>query len=140
MPPAPGIHVHTCLVPIRWGDMDAYRHVNNAVYFSYMEQACAEFISSLGFRALSAAGPVVVNSACSFLRPLTYPGMAEVNMFCASPGNSSFLAFYEVRLQGEDSLYARGQMKMVWVDRATGKSTPLPDEIRARLSLPSLLS
>ncbi|MDR1274820.1 MAG: acyl-CoA thioesterase [Candidatus Accumulibacter sp.] len=133
--PAPKIHAHTCLIPMRWGDMDAYRHVNNAVYFRYMEQACAEFIGGLGFHALATnQGPVVVNASCTFLRSLMYPGVVEVRMYCASPGRSSFFTLYEIRVQGDDLVYAEGQMKMVWIDRSTGKSLPLPDEFRAWFS------
>jgi hypothetical protein len=43
--------VQTCLIPIRWGDMDAYGHVNNTIYFRYMEQARVEFLERLGFRS-----------------------------------------------------------------------------------------
>ncbi|MDR1368168.1 MAG: acyl-CoA thioesterase [Candidatus Accumulibacter sp.] len=131
----PKIHAHTCLISMRWGDMDAYRHVNNAVYFRYMEQACAEFISKSAFRALTTdKGPVVVNSSCSFFRQMAYPGVVEVRMYCASPGRSSFFTLYEIRLQGVELLYAEGQMKMVWIDRLTGKSVPLPDEFRVWFS------
>jgi acyl-CoA thioester hydrolase len=139
--PAPKIYANTSLIPMRWGDMDAYRHINNALYFRYMEQACAEFIGGFGFSAPTTdSGPVLVNASCSFFRPLTYPGVVEVKMYCASPGRSSFFAFHEIRLRGEDFLYAEGQMKMVWVKRSTGKSTPLPDEFRAWFSQADLSS
>ena len=47
--------VQTCLIPIRWGDMDAYGHVNNTVYFRYMEQARVEYLEQLGFRSCRGA-------------------------------------------------------------------------------------
>ena len=42
--------MYTCLIPMRWGDMDAYRHVNNTVYFRYMEQARVEFLEQIGYQ------------------------------------------------------------------------------------------
>ena len=41
--------IHETIISIRWGDMDSYRHINNTVYFRYMEQARIEWITSLGF-------------------------------------------------------------------------------------------
>jgi acyl-ACP thioesterase len=47
--------VQTSLIPIRWGDMDAYGHVNNTVYFRYMEQARVEYLEKLGFKVMPRA-------------------------------------------------------------------------------------
>ena len=43
--------VHTGLIPIRWGDMDAYGHVNNTVFFRFMEQCRVEYLEKLGYKA-----------------------------------------------------------------------------------------
>lgn len=127
--------VHTSHIPIRWGDMDAYRHVNNTMYFRYMEQVRVEFLEALGHSILpKGRAPVIINASCTFLVPLTYPGTVEVKMFCGAPGTSSIPTSYEIRLVGEDTLYATGESKVVWTDRATGKSVPIPDELRAWLA------
>ncbi len=127
--------IHVSLIPIRWGDMDAYQHVNNTVYFRYMEQVRVEFLETLGHVILpKGKAPVIINASCTFLAPLTYPGMVEVKMYCGSPGNSSLPSSYEIRLQGEDTLYATGEAKMVWTDMATGRSVPIPDDLRTLLN------
>jgi acyl-CoA thioester hydrolase len=115
--------------------MDAYRHVNNTVYFRYMEQVRVEFMESLGY-PISPKGraPVIINASCTFLRSLSYPGTVEVKMFLGSPGNSSLPSHYEIRLQGQDTLYATGDAKIVWTEMATGKSVPIPDPLRVLLS------
>ncbi|HOG04471.1 MAG TPA: acyl-CoA thioesterase, partial [Accumulibacter sp.] len=64
---------------------------------------------------------------------LNYPGVVEVRMFCGRPGRSSVPTHYEIRLQGDDALYATGDSKIVWMDVATGKSVPIPDELRMEL-------
>lgn len=126
--------VWTSLIPIRWGDMDAYGHVNNTIYFRYMEQCRVEYVEQLGFKVRPAgSGPVIINANGTFLLPLGYPGVVEVRMFCGSPGRSSVPTYYEIRLQGDDTLYARGEAKMVWMDVASGKSVPIPDVLRAQL-------
>ena len=127
--------VHTSLIPIRWGDMDAYRHVNNTVYFRYMEQVRVEFLETIGYSIVpKGKAPVIINASCTFLLPLTYPGVVEVKMYCGAPGNSSIPSSYEIRLHGEDALYATGDSKIVWTEMATGKSVPIPDGLRTLLS------
>ncbi|MCB1967228.1 MAG: acyl-CoA thioesterase [Candidatus Accumulibacter sp.] len=126
--------VQTSVMSIRWGDMDAYGHVNNTVYFRYMEQARVEYLEALGIRVMpQGSAPVIINAACTFLMPLNYPGMVEVRMFCGQPGRSSVPTHYEIRLQGDDTLYATGDAKIVWMDVATGRSVAIPEVVRAKL-------
>ena len=126
--------VQTSLIPIRWGDMDAYGHVNNTIYFRYMEQVRVEYLEKLGFRVMPrGSAPVIINASCTFLIPINYPGVVEVRMFCGHPGRSSVQTHYEIRRQGDDTLYATGDAKIVWMDVATGKSVPIPESMRAAL-------
>lgn len=128
--------VHTTTIPIRWGDMDAYGHVNNTVYFRYMEQARVEFLEKCGYDVIPReSGAVIINASCTFLVPLNYPGIVEVAMYCGQPGRSSVPTHYEVRLQGAQEIYATGDAKIVWMDMATGKSVPIPEKLRADLLL-----
>lgn len=127
--------IHTTLIPIRWGDMDAYGHVNNTIYFRYAEQARCEWLESLGYKVAPVGeAPVIINAACTFLIPLTYPGTVEVRMYAGKLGRSSVETWYEMRLTGSDTLYAEGSSKIVWMDTATGKSVPIPDALRAVVS------
>ena len=134
-PKKPGKLVHTTVIPMRWGDMDAYRHVNNTVYFRYMEQARVEFLEKLGYKVVpEGSAPVIINTACTFLVPLTYPGVVEVRLYLGTPGRSSIPSIYEIRLQGEETLYASGEAKIVWLEVATGKSVAIPDDLRALIT------
>ena len=125
--------IFTTILPIRWGDMDAMGHVNNTVYFRYMEQARIEWFEQLGYNTGQNAreGPVIVNASCTFLVPFVYPGNVEVRMFIGHPGRSSLPTHYELRLQGDEKLYATGDAKMVWINPASGRSIPLPDNMRS---------
>lgn len=127
--------VHTSLIPLRWGDMDAYGHVNNTIFFRFMEQSRVEYLEQQGFKVMpQGTAPVIINASCTFLAQLNYPGVVEVKMYCGQPGRSSIPTHYEIRLQGDDTLYATGQSKIVWMDVPTGKSVPIPDELRAQLT------
>jgi acyl-CoA thioester hydrolase len=125
--------VHTSRQPIRWGDMDALGHVNNTVYFRYMEQARIEWSHALlPLRGGPASSPmVIVNASCTFLLPLVYPGEVEVRMLLGDLGRTSVGSFYEIALNGET--YAEGAAKIVWIDPATGRPAPLPAIVSAPL-------
>ena len=130
--------VHTMTMPIRWGDMDAMGHVNNTVYFRYIETARIAWLESV--EALpdpAGEGPVIVNAHCSFIKQLTYPGEIEVTTWVGPPGRSSFEVSHEIRLLGPDgqpgALHAEGGAKVVWVEFRAEKSKPLPERLRALL-------
>lgn len=132
--------VHATRIPIRWGDMDAMGHVNNTVYFRYIESARIAWLEQAGALpdpAASNEGPVIVNAYCSFLKQLTYPGEIEVTTHVGPPGRSSIEVTHEIRLVGPDgqagALHAQGGAKMVWVDFKAEKSRPLPERLRALL-------
>lgn len=127
--------IHETLIPIRWGDMDAYQHVNNTVYFRFCEQARCEWLEKLGYTVLpEGIAPVVINASCTFLAPMSYPGTVDLKMYCGQPGRSSLETTYEMRLVGEERIYCEGQAKIVWMDAATGKSAPIPEALRALLA------
>ena len=123
--------VHTTVIPIRWGDMDAQGHVNNTVYFRYMEQARIEWLERVAAQigSFSSPGSVIVNASCTFIEPMEHPGTVEVRMFVGPPGRSSLDTFYELWVGARK--HAEGAAKIVWIDATTQRSTPLPDAVRA---------
>jgi acyl-CoA thioester hydrolase len=128
--------LHTELIPIRWGDMDAMRHVNNTVYFRYMEQARITWIDTMQERlAAEGAGTVVVSTSCTFRKPLTYPGTVEIGLFVGRVGGSSITTHYELRMEGQELLYAAGEAVVVWVNMASGKAVRVPRAIRESLDM-----
>src|SRR4051812_30955499 len=96
------VHVHTTRLAIRWGDMDVLGHVNNTVYFRYMEQARLEWFYALaeGSAYTSGSGPVIANASCNFSRPLVYPATVDVAMYVCAPGRSSIPSFYDISVDG----------------------------------------
>ena len=125
--------VHRMDIPIRWGDMDAMGHVNNTVYFRYMESTRIEWLSGLGHGAglVHDEGPVIINASCTFMIPFVYPGTVDSRLYVGKPGRSSLPTFHEMRLAGGDTVYAEGAAKIVWMNYRTGKSIALPDHVRA---------
>lgn len=127
--------LHTTRIPVRWGDMDAYGHVNNTIYFRYCEQARVEWLEEGGFMVSidQDDGPVIINAACTFMIPVTYPATVIVRLFAGAPGRSSVMNWYEISVEGDERIYAEGSAKVVWMNHMTGKSVPLPETLRKRV-------
>jgi len=115
---------------VRWGDMDALGHVNNAVYFTYIEQARADWLSKCGHLTHGTEGFVLINTQCTFLKPVVYPANVIVLTYLKDVGNSSLTLEHKLTTE-EDSEndYAIAEAKMVWIDFKVGKSKPLPKDI-----------
>ncbi len=127
--------VHVERLRILWGDMDALGHVNNIMYFRYMEQARIGMFETLVPREKrwTEIGMVIVNAACEFRRALTYPGEIEVSVSVEPPGASSLKTLYEIRVKGDAKPYAEGSAVVVFIDPKKQKPVRIPEEIRARL-------
>lgn len=130
--------VHTTRIPVRWGDMDAMGHVNNTVYFRYAEQSRIEWLEALGYTVDSGRedAAVIVNASCTFLLPISYPATVELFLYVGKPGRASVPTYYEMRCVGDDRLYAEGAAKLVWFNAVTGKSAPLPEDLRRAIDIP----
>jgi acyl-CoA thioester hydrolase len=127
--------VYETVIPIRWGDMDAMGHVNNTLYFRYMETARIDWCESMGCLSDQASeGPVVVNAYCTFHQQMRYPGNVLVKHYVTDIGRSSFGTFITMeRTDMPGTIWAEGGAKMVWIDYRNNKSVPLPDWLREKI-------
>jgi acyl-CoA thioester hydrolase len=128
--------VYQLSLPVRWADMDVNAHVNNTRFFTYFESARLAWFESVRPRARrDGQGLVVVQAGCNYRQPIPYPETVQVNLYAGTPGRSSFTTYYDLFSATDESIkYADGQAVMVWVDRATGKSQPIPDYVRSALT------
>jgi len=127
---------HEIVIPIRWGDMDAMRHVNNTVYFRYLETARLAWLFEVGANlAPDGCGPIIVNAFCNFIRQLEFPGDVLARHYVANPGRSSFDTYITLeRTDDPGTIYAEGGSKTVWTDSRLQKSIPMPDWLRELVS------
>ena len=127
--------IHELSVPLRWGDMDSMGHINNTLYFRYMEICRLDWLFQVGAGAArTGEGPVIINAFCNFLSQLEFPGELRVTMFVARPGRSSFESYYTLeRSDGPGVVVAEGGARVVWTDFAARKSAAMPDWFRRHL-------
>ena len=119
-------------ISVRWRDMDAMGHVNNANYVSFLEEARVRWL--LGVEGVSLSDrivPVVAATNVNYRLPIVWPNDIVVELFVERLGNSSVTIGHRiVDQQDESKLYSDGNVVVVWMDAQTGKSAPLPEAVR----------
>lgn len=117
---------------VRWGDMDAFNHVNNASYLRYIEEARV-----MWFKQISPdwtdpdCAPILAAAQMNYRRPIGWPERLRIGMGIERLGGKSLTLGHRIESATRDGwLYADGHTVLVWVDRS-GSSLPLPDFVRA---------
>ncbi len=116
---------------VRWRDLDAMSHVNNAVYFTYLEQARVHYLRELGLIPDRPAGVgfILAEANCQFKSPLKLGERVTIHIRVSDLGRSSFVFAY--RMEGEDHrLAAEARSTQVYYDYDRGSSIPLSDAWR----------
>lgn len=123
-------------IAVRWGDMDAMGHVNNATYFRYMETARIDWFRSIGcVPDAQGEGPVIVNAFCNFYRQFEYPDEVLLKMYVSDPGRTTFDSWATMEKVAEPGVVcAAGGATTIWVNFPQQKAVGLPDWIRAIVS------
>jgi acyl-CoA thioester hydrolase len=124
--------LHTASISVRWRDLDAFNHVNNSSYLTFLEEARLQWLQQLPGTWLSDnAAPVMAASEVNYRLPIEWPAQLRVQLFCIRVGNSSMTIGHRiVDAADENRLYCDGHVVMVWMDPASGKSVPLPEAVR----------
>lgn len=120
---------------LRWSDLDAFNHVNNACYLTFIEQARIEWLETMDEPWVTAAyGPVLAQTLLNYKLPIEYPASIFVELFVTKLGNSSVTLGHRI-VAADGTLHCDGHAVVVWVDRSSGKPTPLPAGVRRASSV-----
>jgi acyl-CoA thioester hydrolase len=119
-------------IPVRWGDMDAIGHVNNAAYFTYCESARIEYFEQIGLGRFTEAteGPALAHAALNFRRQVRHPAVIDVGIRVPEVRNRSFRMDYGIFLDATDTLVADGTSVIVWADYGAERATEVPMHVR----------
>lgn len=123
-------------IPVAWGEMDALRHVNNIVYFRYMETARVAFIRALGWEIdplAKGVGVILHSVQCRFRAPVSYPDTLIVNARLAALEDDRFTIEHELTSTKTGGLVATGSGVIVAYDYARGAKASIPEPFRSRL-------
>jgi acyl-CoA thioester hydrolase len=120
-------------IPVAWGEMDAFGHVNNIIFFRYFESARMAYLGAIGFRGETGIGPILASTQCRFRRPIEYPDTVRVGARAAEPGADRFMMEYRIVSVGQDAVAADGNGLIVAYDYAAGSKVALPAAVRRRI-------
>jgi acyl-CoA thioester hydrolase len=119
-------------LPVFWGDMDAFRHVNNIVYFRYFESARIEYLERIGFRQESdngGVGPILHSTHARFRRPVEWPDSVIVGARTVGVGEDRFTQEYRLVSKASGQIAAEGGGMLVAYDYPNARKASLPPHV-----------
>ena len=122
--------------PIQWGDQDMFGHVNNVVYFRWLESARIAFFQESGLADLmakSGVAPILASIKCNYRRQLRYPDTVHISASVVKLGRSSMQMNHLIYSESLGAVAADGESTVVVFDYAAQRSAPIPDDVRARI-------
>ena len=123
-------------IPVAWGEMDSFKHVNNIYYFRYFETARIHFFQEIGLLQYlkdKGIGPILAETSCKFIKPVFYPDTLTIGARITSIGKTSFIMEYAA-VSDDVGLAATGEARMVIYDYLAMKKTEIPEHLKASLS------
>lgn len=123
-------------IPVAWGEMDAFGHVNNIVYFRYFETARIAYFDHVGYDTLmeeEGLGPILAATSCRYRLPLTFPDTVSVGARVVAVDADRFHMEYRVASHRYRKAAAEGDGEVVSYDYRNGAKAPLPDAVRLRI-------
>lgn len=119
---------------VLWGDMDALRHVNNAVYARWLEQARIAYFERLGLTGDLTVGPILARQTIDFRSPVTYPDRVHLAVTVERLGTTSIALRYRGTSEAQSgAVVVEGESVVVVFDYARGTKVPIGDDLRARI-------
>lgn len=117
---------------LRWRDLDAFNHVNNSTFLTYLEETRLQWFTRVDGEWMNEhCMPVVAAVHVNYRAQLGWPGEVAVELFCERVGSTSVgIGHRIVGTEEPAKLYCDGNVVLVWVDPASGKPVALPEAIR----------
>jgi acyl-CoA thioester hydrolase len=134
-PVLPGFNV-TLEVSVVWGEMDAFEHVNNVVYFRYFESVRMAYFERMKYTEHLAAtrqGPILASTSCRFKRPLSYPDTLTLGAKVTDLQSDRFTMAYALWSHRLSTVAATGVGEVVHYDYETRKRCELPSSLASRI-------
>ena len=119
----------------RWRDLDAFGHVNNSNFLTYLEEARIRWFETFDGEWVNAAmAPLLAAVQLNYRAPIDYPAAIRVELFAERIGNTSLTVGHRILSADGATLHVDGHVVMVWIDRANGRPIALPAIVLKALS------
>lgn len=122
------------VIPLLWGDLDAFGHVNNLVYMRWAEAGRVEYLLRVGqFPPLPPSGvaPILASVKCEYRRVMNYPDTVLIGTRISRIGNSSFQMDHRLVSRNLDDVAAEVASTLVMLDYRNNKPVPVSAEARS---------
>jgi len=123
-------------IPVAWGEMDAFQHLNNIIYFRYFESARIAYFERLDLLELmtqKGIGPILASTSCKFRIPLTYPDKVLAGAKVSKIEKDRFTMNYIVVSTKHEKTAAEGEGLIVVYNYRENKKTMIPQKLRDRI-------
>lgn len=128
---APGSTLFAAETQVRWRDLDAFNHVNNANYLTYLEEARLQWLAQVPGRWHDEnCMPVLAASTINYRQPIEWPAGLRIKLYCQRLGDRSLTIAHRILATDRDTLYSDGHVVIVWIDPSRGTSLSVPQAIR----------
>lgn len=118
---------------VAWGELDAFNHLNNVVYYRYSESARIGYLEAMGLFS-DDIQVVLAQSSCQYLRPVTFPDTLYIGVRTTKIGNTSMVTAYEYYSVSQQALVATGEAVLVRLDAQTQQKRAWSEQERQRIS------
>ena len=117
---------------VAWGDMDAFGHVNNVMYYRYIESARINYFDALNIFEQKVL-TVVASNQCKYLRPVFYPDQLKIAVRVDELRNSAMRMTYQLFSTAQNALVATAEAVIVCVDQENMQKAAIPEDIREKI-------
>ena len=126
----------TVEIPVAWGEMDSFGHVNNTVFLRWCESARIAYFDRTGVTErmkTESIGPILARATLDFRRPVTYPDTIRASASVPKLGNTSFVMSYHLYSLSQAAVVGEGEGVIVMIDYRTSEKVPISEALRARI-------
>lgn len=119
-------------LPVVWGDMDAFGHVNNVVFYRYYECSRVEYIDRIGLwdaMERNGTGPILASSSCRYKFPLTYPDTVSVGSRTTRIEEDRFFMEHVIVSHKHRGIAAEGEGVIVTYNYRESSKQPIPEDV-----------
>ena len=123
-------------IPVAWGEMDAFQHVNNVAYARWLETGRIAYFGRIGFlerMRSEGIGPILARLGIEYRRPVTFPDTVRVDVTVTKIGKTSFTLAYRIWSTAQQAEVATGEDVIVVLDYRTSRTTPVDEALRAAI-------
>ena len=117
-------------IPVIWGDMDSFQHVNNVIYFRYFESARIQYFEAVGLMDIVeklGVGPILGSTSCRYRTPLTYPDTVYVGAKITEMHEKRFTMEYLIVSEQHPETVAEGSGVVICYNYQKNQSTQIPE-------------